>query len=146
MDAVTSPTRTLLSPDIWREVAEHLPLLAWIVDADGRLQWANARWRDFAGSDPAEVTERWLPLLLSGEGASVEADLAAALAAGRAWEGRVTLRAPGGDIIRCEARVQPVAAGQDGRRYAIGTANELPEPLPAAGQSEAEQEIGRAHV
>ncbi|WP_051676777.1 PAS domain S-box protein [Sphingomonas astaxanthinifaciens] len=144
MDAVTSPTRNGLSPDIWREVAEHLPLLAWIVDADGRLQWANARWREFAGTDPADVAERWLPLLLPGEGPSVAADLAATLAAGQAWGGPVTLGAQDGRTIRCDARLQPVAAGKHGLRYAIGTATELPDSPPGVGESEAEQALARS--
>jgi len=34
---------------VWWEIAERMPVLAWIADRDGRLLWSNLRWREEIG-------------------------------------------------------------------------------------------------
>jgi PAS domain-containing protein len=39
------------SAEQYREIAELLPHVVWTATADGRVDYANRRWRDFAGDD-----------------------------------------------------------------------------------------------
>ena len=75
-------------PDIddseFRLLAENLPALAWIANADGFIFWYNRRWHEYCGSTPEEmsgwgwqavhdpailpaVMEEWTKALASGE-------------------------------------------------------------------------------
>jgi PAS domain S-box-containing protein len=43
--------RRLGSDDEHRRLAESLPLIVWVADADGRARYLNQRWYDFTGLD-----------------------------------------------------------------------------------------------
>ncbi len=70
-------------PD-FRALAEYLPALCWIADADGYITWYNPRWYEYTGTTPAEmegwgwqsvhdpkdlpeVLERWKAAISSGQ-------------------------------------------------------------------------------
>jgi PAS domain S-box-containing protein len=76
-----SPT---LDPANFVALAEHLPQLAWMADADGWIFWYNRRWHEYTGTTPAEmegwgwqslhdpavlpsVLERWKTSIATGE-------------------------------------------------------------------------------
>jgi PAS domain S-box-containing protein len=42
----------------FRRLAENLPILCWIADADGYIVWYNPRWYDYTGTTPAQM-EGW---------------------------------------------------------------------------------------
>jgi PAS domain S-box-containing protein len=61
------------SEDELRALANSIPQLAWIAEADGRMVWYNERWYDYTGTTPEQmVGEGWravyepdsLPLML----------------------------------------------------------------------------------
>ncbi|MGA2045773.1 MAG: PAS domain-containing protein [Roseiarcus sp.] len=42
----------------FRELAENIPTLCWIADAEGYILWYNRRWYDYTGKTPSEM-EGW---------------------------------------------------------------------------------------
>lgn len=48
---------------VWQEIAERMPVLAWIADRDGRLLWSNRRWRDEI--DTVSIGDLWMKSLPS---------------------------------------------------------------------------------
>ena len=72
------------TPDDLLALAEQLPQLAWIADADGSIYWYNQGWYDYTGTSPEEmlgwgwqsvhdpavlpdVIERWRAAIRSGQ-------------------------------------------------------------------------------
>jgi PAS domain S-box-containing protein len=72
------------SEEQFRGLAEHIPQLAWMANADGGVFWYNQRWYDYTGTTPKdmegwgrqsvhdpkvlpEVVERWKASLTSGQ-------------------------------------------------------------------------------
>ncbi len=70
--------------DEFRLLAENLPLLCWMANADGYIFWYNKRWHDYCGTSPQEmegwgwqsvhdpdvlpqVLERWTAAIASGD-------------------------------------------------------------------------------
>jgi PAS domain S-box-containing protein len=79
-NSLTSPAA---EPD-FRALAESLPALCWIADAEGYITWYNPRWYEYTGTTPAEmegwgwqsvhdpkdlpeVLERWKAAISSGQ-------------------------------------------------------------------------------
>jgi PAS domain S-box-containing protein len=62
MVAEVRPNANLLGaplPDLeFRKLADHIPTLCWIADADGYIIWYNARWYEYTGTTPADM-EGW---------------------------------------------------------------------------------------
>ena len=73
-----------LDPADFVALADNLPQLAWIADADGWIFWYNRRWHEYTGTTPAEmegwgwqsvhdpavlpsVMERWKTSIATGE-------------------------------------------------------------------------------
>jgi PAS domain S-box-containing protein len=52
-----SLTAPILADD-FRKLAENIPTLCWIADADGYIVWYNPRWYEYTGTTPAEM-EGW---------------------------------------------------------------------------------------
>jgi PAS domain S-box-containing protein len=46
------------SEEKFRTLAEHIPQLAWMADADGWIFWYNRRWYEYTGTTPQEM-EGW---------------------------------------------------------------------------------------
>jgi PAS domain S-box-containing protein len=42
----------------FRKLAEHIPALCWIADADGYITWYNSKWYDYTGTTPSDM-EGW---------------------------------------------------------------------------------------
>lgn len=47
-------TRSVEDSD-FRLLADHIPTLCWMADADGAIFWYNRRWHDYCGSTPASM-------------------------------------------------------------------------------------------
>ena len=98
-----------ISDDDCRMLADELPALAWVADADGYIYWYNRRWHDYCGTDAAEmegwgwqsvhdpsmlpaVLQRWQACILSGS----------------PFEMTFPLRAADGSFRPFLTRIQPV--------------------------------------
>jgi PAS domain S-box-containing protein len=59
MAAEVRPNRNPLGATIedheFRKLAEHIPTLCWMADAEGYIFWYNQRWYDYTGATPAEM-------------------------------------------------------------------------------------------
>jgi PAS domain S-box-containing protein len=42
----------------FRKLAEHIPTLCWIADADGYITWYNPKWYEYTGTTPSDM-EGW---------------------------------------------------------------------------------------
>ncbi len=51
-------SESALQPDDYRNLAESLPQLAWIAEADGAIIWYNQRWYDYTGTT-LETMQGW---------------------------------------------------------------------------------------
>jgi PAS domain S-box-containing protein len=93
----------------FRSLADSIPNLCWMAEADGHIFWYNQKWYDFTGTTPADM-EGWgwqsvhdpdvLPSVIERWGES--------LATGRSFEMIFPLRAASGDFRVFLTRVQPV--------------------------------------
>jgi PAS domain S-box-containing protein len=106
------------SPVDFVELAENLPLLAWMADPEGWIFWYNRRWHEYAGTTPGEmeglgwrsvhnpdmlsvVMDRWTNSLATGEPFEMIFPLRGADGVFRPFLTRVQpLKTPQGQITR----------------------------------------------
>jgi len=115
------------SPDAARDfrlMADNLPTLCWMANADGYIFWYNRGWFDYTGATPGEM-EGWgwrsvhdpdvLPAVMAG--------WTGALERGEPFEMTFPLRGHDGKFRPFLSRVQPVRdmAGKVTRWYGINT-------------------------
>ena len=99
----------------FRVMANTVPLLEWIADADGRVTWFNDRWYEFTGGTFDEMKEwGWLAAHQPDEVDRVADTIRAAYAKGEPWQTVLQLRSREGDYHWFLARAVPVI-GDDGR-------------------------------
>lgn len=82
----------------YREIAELLPHMVWTATDDGRVDFSNQRWREYAGDD-----RTWLESLHPDEWQRVWAQ----------WNGAIAVRHP----VTIEARLRKSAAGAANETY-----------------------------
>ncbi|NUO62252.1 MAG: HAMP domain-containing histidine kinase [Gemmatimonadaceae bacterium] len=99
----------------FRVMANTVPLLEWIADADGRVIWYNDRWYEFTGATFDELRGwGWLSVHDPSDVDRVEETVRAAYAQGKPWQGLLRLRSRGGEHRWFLARAVPVT-GEDGQ-------------------------------
>ena len=80
-------------PDDFRHLADTLPQLAWIADADGAIAWYNRRWYDYTGTTPEAMRGwGWQAVHHPDHIEGVTARFRAALVAGEPWQDTFPLR------------------------------------------------------
>jgi PAS domain S-box-containing protein len=102
----------------FRDIAEYLPILCWLAEADGSIFWYNHRWYDYTGSTPElmrgwgweavhhperlpAVIERWSQSIASGEPFEMTFPLRGADGVFREFLTRAEpIRDTSGDIVR----------------------------------------------
>lgn len=98
----------------FRELADDLPQIAWLAEADGSIYWFNARWYEFTGlSRDESLGCGWL-VALDRRSRELAATFLDAARAEEAWEATLTLRGRDARACRFLARAVPVrdAAGR----------------------------------
>jgi PAS domain S-box-containing protein len=77
----------------YRNLAETLPQLAWIAEADGTIIWYNQRWYDYTGTTLEEMRGwGWRTVHHPDHVAAVTERYQAAITLGRSWEDTFPLR------------------------------------------------------
>lgn len=128
------------SEERFRAVAENIPQLAWMTDAEGNIIWFNRRWIEYTGHDlsamqafgwtsvhhpqhPYSIVERWNETVRSG----------------RPWEDTFQLRAKDGSYRWFLSRAFPIhdASGRITRYF--GTNTDITE------LRETQEALARAH-
>ena len=108
----------------FRLLADHLPTLCWMANADGYIFWYNRRWYDYTGTTPDQMVGwGWrvvhdpdvLPAVMAGWTAAIEC--------GERFEMTFPLRAADGSFRPFLTRVEPLrdADGRVTRWYGINT-------------------------
>ncbi|HEY1225313.1 MAG TPA: PAS domain S-box protein [Brevundimonas sp.] len=93
----------------FRLVADNIPNLAWMAEADGAIYWYNQRWHDYTGTTPEQMAGwGWQavhdPAFVDG----VTTRFKQAIDSGRPWEDVFPLRSASGDWRWFLSRAQPV--------------------------------------
>lgn len=82
----------------FRALADHLPLMVWVHDADGNQQFVNQTFCDYFGVDRDEMKDhRWQVLTHPDEGAAYVDDFAAAVAKRRPFHREVQVQRADGE-------------------------------------------------
>ena len=108
----------------FRLMADHLPVLCWMANADGYIFWYNRRWYDYTGTTPAEMEGwGWRAVHDQERLPAVMAAWTEALEHGRPFEMTIRLRGRDGGFRPFLTRVQPIrdAAGAVTRWYGLNT-------------------------
>jgi PAS domain S-box-containing protein len=119
-------------PDEFRELAENLPVLCWMANADGYIFWYNRRWYEYTGTRPADM-EGWgwqsvhdpdvLPSVLERWEASI--------ASGERFEMVFPLRGADGQFRPFLTKVEPLRDGRGEVKRWFGSNVEITAQLAA---------------
>jgi PAS domain S-box-containing protein len=112
----------------FRELAEAMPHIVFIADADGTITFVNRRWYEFSGPDTVAVlVEGGLTALVHPEDQALVGDRwAEALARSERWHATCRLRAEDGSYRRFMVRAQPMRDPADeGTVRWFGTATDV---------------------
>lgn len=116
----------------FRDLADSIPQLVWIADADGSAAWFNQRWHDYTGLSFDEAKGwAWLKVVHPDQVDATNARYRAKIAAGEPWEDTYSLRSKTGEYRRFLSRALPVrdATGKVVRWF--GTNTDVEEHLRA---------------
>ncbi|MGN6644535.1 MAG: PAS domain-containing sensor histidine kinase, partial [Verrucomicrobiota bacterium] len=128
----------------FRALAENIPQLAWMTDADGWITWYNQRWFDFTGTTLEQMQrEGWKRVHHPDHNQRVTLHWNEAMRAGTLWEDTFPLRGRDGNYRWFLSRAFPIR-DHDGKitRW-FGTNTDITELLEAkqlAERSRAEQQ------
>ena len=93
----------------WRSLADYLPTLCWIAQADGYIVWYNKRWHDYCGSTPDEMAGwGWQSVHDPERLPDVLASWTASIATGEPFEMTFPLRGADGVFRPFLTRIVPV--------------------------------------
>lgn len=99
----------------FRTMANSIPQLAWMADADGNIYWYNQRWYDYTGTTEAEVIEwGWQKVHHPDHVERVVRQIRESFAAGEPWEDTFPLRSQSGRYRWFLSRAKPIR-DQQGR-------------------------------
>ena len=93
----------------YRALANSIPTLAWMANADGWIFWYNARWYEYTGTTPSQMEGwGWQSVHHPETLASVLDRWRASIVTGQPFEMTFPLRAANGDFRAFLTRVVPV--------------------------------------
>jgi PAS domain S-box-containing protein len=111
-----------------RLLADAAPTMMWLAGSDGRRNWFNRRWLDFAGRPPErELGEGWAERLHPDDRAAALAAHAAAVAARRDFAAEYRLRRADGEYRWLLETGAPVAGEEGGCGGFVGSCVDITE-------------------
>jgi PAS domain S-box-containing protein len=138
-----SEARLKASEEQFKTLADSIPQLAWMANADGTIYWFNRRWYDYTGTTPSQVEGfGWRAVHHPDHLEGATERFLAALAGGESWEDTFPLRGRDGSYRWFLSRAVPIrnAAGTVVRWF--GTNTDVTEQLEAEGRAaEAERRL-----
>jgi PAS domain S-box-containing protein len=124
----------------FRTLADSIPQLAWMANADGWIFWYNRRWYEYTGTTPEEMQGwGWQSVHDAHELPRVLDRWHAALAEGKEWEDTFPLRSRKGEFRWFLSRAIPIrdSSGRVARWFGTNTdVNEQRQTEVALRQSE----------
>ena len=98
-----------LSETRFKQIAEALPQLVWVTDAEGKCEYVNQRWVDYTGCGHEDSTVQTCQRLLYPETRSANIDLwQRSLRSGNPYENEQRLRSAGGEYRWFLVRALPM--------------------------------------
>ncbi len=92
----------------FRIMADGLPLIVWVHDARGRLQFVNQTYGDFFGVTPRQIAGlNWQPLVHADDGEAYANEFSACVRDRRHFQAEVRVRRFDGEWRWLESRAQP---------------------------------------
>ena len=115
------------SEERFRRTAETVPDVLFTADAEGRIDYVNARFEEATGHATAEAlgTQMWDGLVHPDDDDEVEAVLTDRLGRGEPYEARHRLRTAGGEYRWFLTRAQPVRDGGGDVSAWFGTSTDI---------------------
>ncbi|WP_426039352.1 histidine kinase dimerization/phosphoacceptor domain -containing protein [Brevundimonas sp. DC300-4] len=113
INASDAETNAVVEDTQFRMLAENIPTLCWMANADGSIYWYNRRWHEYCGSTPQQM-QGWGwqsahdPAILP----AVLARWTACIASGDPFEMTFPLRGADGTFRPFLTRVQPARDGE----------------------------------
>ncbi|MBB6143369.1 PAS domain S-box-containing protein [Silvibacterium bohemicum] len=110
----------------FRTLANSIPQLAWMADADGNAFWYNQRWCDFAGATTESLQETgWVHLRHPEHADRIQAGIKSAMGTGDLWEDTFPLRNHLDEYRWFLARAVPILDVQGQVARWFGTATDV---------------------
>jgi len=123
------------SPDMFRLIADNLPQLAWMADADGQPLWYNRRWFDYTGIEPSHMAAHgWASVISPDRVEAVQQLWTAALDRGQPWEDLIPLRGADGDYRQFLSRASPLRDEAGAVTHWFGTSTDITGQLAAQAE------------
>ncbi|HEY0418195.1 MAG TPA: response regulator [Acetobacteraceae bacterium] len=109
----------------FRTLADSIPQLAWMADAEGAVQWFNRRWYDYTGGSFEDMQGwAWMQAIHPDHMAQVEAHFRRCIESGEPWEDSFPLRAADGSFRWFLSRAVPIRDDPEAGEGAGGAAME----------------------
>jgi PAS domain S-box-containing protein len=130
----------------FRTLANAIPQLAWMADADGERTWFNQRWLDYTGTTPDEVRgSGWQRVHHPDHVQRVVVNVRRSVETGEPWEDTVPLRGKDGSYRWFLTRMVPTRDADGGVVSWLGTNTDITERLAAEkALRESEERLRRA--
>ena len=97
-----------------RDLAESIPGITWIADAEGALTWVNRRWSEFSGRPSRDALAwGWLSAVPAEDRGRAEMRIRTAVALGEDWEERLTMTGADGVTRHFLMRAVPLRDGEE---------------------------------
>lgn len=113
------------SEERFRTMADNIPNLAWMAEADGRAFWYNRKWYDYTGMSPAGMGGAGWESVYDAELPAVQAKWMESLRSGEPFEMIFSIRASDGTFRPFLTRVLPVRGENDKILRWFGTATDV---------------------
>ena len=121
----------------FRTLADSIPQLAWMADAEGSIFWYNRRWYDYTGTTFEEMRGwGWQKVHHPAELGRVVERLKQSIESGEPWEDTFPLRSKDGEHRRFLSRALPVRDTQGRVVRWFGTNTDVEEQLRAVEERE----------
>ena len=104
-----------------------VPQIAWSVEASGRFDYVNSRWKEVTGAEPPETADGWRPFIHPEDVDQTIDNWAKALAADEAFESEFRLRKADGSWSWVLAQASPVARADGEQQRWFGTLTDIDE-------------------
>jgi PAS domain S-box-containing protein len=120
------------SEEKFRTLADSIPQLAWMADAEGSVFWYNQRWYDYTGTTFEEMQGwGWRKVHHPAEVERVTEGFRRAVGRGEPWEDTFPLRSQEGEYRRFLSRAQPIRDAEGRVVRWFGTNTDVEERLQA---------------
>ncbi len=96
------------SEERFRSLAQTLPQLTWVTDANGNLEFASSRWKEYSGIEPGGE-EEWKAIVYPDDYENINAAWQQSLATGNIYRHDVRLKNKEGEYRWHTVKAEPVS-------------------------------------